>query len=379
MELPAPPVKVCLVSPWCYQLLHNQKGKTFPFGGSEVQQVELGKALVKRADYRVSFMVGGFYREQPNRECLKLEGRTVWVYKTIACFNRIWGVDSVLDIWRLYSAMKAIDADVYLLRGGGSLAGTVAFLARKVFSKKFIYSSPHDRDSNGEFFKDHSFLINRAFKYGLNNANALICQHQEQEKAFKLNLGLEAHVMKTMYAMDSAPPTKKPRAYVLWVSRLNSWKRPELFVELVKRFPTQLFLMITNSDSGAHNFRKKIGAHPNLKILEKVPLEKMDTYFKKAKIFVNTSCTEGFPNTFVQAAKNATPILSLTVNPEGMLEKNKMGRSVHDDFDRLVESLTEMLKNKNLWQSMSKNAYNYAQKYHDRDKIVVDYLKIFES
>ncbi len=377
MELSAPPVKICLISPWCYQLLRNRGEGKFPFGGSEVQQVELGKALLKKTNYTVSFMVGGFYRGQPDRECITLEGREVWIYKTIACFNRIWGVDSVLDIWRLYRAMKAINANVYLLRGGGSLAGTVAFLARKVFGKKFIYSSAHDRDSNGEFFKNHSFLINYAFKYGLKNANALICQHRDQQKAFQRNLGLKAHVMNTMYAMGSNPPTPKLRDYVLWVSRLNSWKRPEVFVALAKHFPTRKFLMITNSE--AQTFSKKIGTHPTLKILEKVPLEKMDAYFEKAKLFVNTSRTEGFPNTFVQAAKNGTPILSLTVNPEGMLEKNAMGRCAYDDFDRLVEDLAETLKDKNLWRKMSENAYNYARKHHDRDRIVADYVKIFES
>jgi glycosyltransferase involved in cell wall biosynthesis len=371
-------MKICFVAPWAYKLFHPQGRRIPPFGGAEVQQFQLGRALAQDPSFEVCFFVGDFYPGQPSVETFRHHKKAIALYKTIRCFKRIPLLDSFVDLWRLTRAMKQSKADVYVLRGGGSLAGTVCFLAQKLFKKKFIYSSAHDRDSDLSFFKNHPFYINALFRYGVRHADALICQHVDQQRAFKKNWGLNAMVLKSIYPIPPwSPSSLNDRTYVLWVSRLQHWKQPEIFLHLAQQFPHESFLILT--PAGTLTFASKCKPIKNLEIVEGVPFEHMDSYFKKAKLFVNTSQSEGFPNTFVQAAKNQTPIVSLSVNPEGLLEQQTLGVCAQGDFERLVHGVDRLLKDGKQWQKFSRNAYNYAKKNHDMGVIVEAYKNIFHA
>jgi len=371
--------KVCLVSLYAYKLFHPQDERALSFGGSEVQQYQLGKELVKDKNFEISFLVGDFYDGQPDAERVRVDGGVLTLYKTARCHGRNMFIDGVADFWRLYRAIKKISADVYMIRGGGSLAGKVAFFAKKIFKKKFIYSSAHDRDSNLDFFREKPWYVNALFRYALRNANVVICQHKEQQGAFQKNFGITATVIPSMYIVEDELQIGRwgSREYILWVGRLIEWKQPEIFVRLAEKFPKEKFLLITNSN--ASQFKNIVNKISNLEIKEDVPFEDMDYYFKKAKVFVNTSSSEGFPNTFLQAAKNKTPVISLQVNPDEMLEKYQIGRCANGSFYKLSNDLAEILGNDLLWQTMSENAYHYAKKNHDINTVVREYKDIFRG
>lgn len=371
-------MNVCLIAPYAYRLFHPNDERILPFGGAEVQQYQLGRELAKDATCAVSFCVGDFFPGQPTLETYEESGRKVTIYKTIAVTHRSPILEGLADFWKLYRAMKKANADIYLIRGGGSLAGKVSFLAQRVLHKKFIYSSAHDRESSGDFFRTHALPVSWLFRYAVRNANTIICQHEGQRLAFSQTLNRQAVVLRTMYHIGKPEQLNmEKREYILWVSRLHEWKQPELFVELARYFPEQRFVLITSAETAS--FRKTIGTIPNLTIQKHVPFDMMDTYFSRAKLFINTSRQEGFPNTFVQAAKNGTPIASLQVDPDDMLTTYHMGTCAHGDFARLITDMREMLQDVKLWKTMAKNAYEYAAAHHDVQTIVPAYKEVFQS
>jgi hypothetical protein len=64
---------------------------------------------------------------------------------------------------------------------------------------------------------------------------------------------------------------------------------------------------------------------PNLKFRGILPLEETEKEFDKAKIFVNTSLQEGFPNTFLQAWRQGIPVISF-IDPDGLIAKHSLGQ-----------------------------------------------------
>ena len=103
------------------------------------------------------------------------------------------------------------------------------------------------------------------------------------------------------------PPTRGvPKSYVLWVGRGHPLKRPEMFLDLAARLPHHRFAMVVAHENAHLDLLQRVKARAlmlnNLDLYEDVPWRQIDNYFAGARVFVNTSTYEGFPNTFVQAA-----------------------------------------------------------------------------
>lgn len=375
-------MKICLISPLLYKLFHPDDKRVLSFGGAEIQFYQLGLELAKDKDFKVSFIVGDFYKEQPKVEEFRIQNLEfrIQIYKVFKYYQRIPLVDTLADFFKLWKAMKEINADIYLIRGAGSLAGKCAFLAKKVLKKKFIFCLAHDREANLNFFKKNNFYTNWLFRFALKNSDEIITQYQKQKEIFKKNFNLNNVVIKSAYPIENYQTKVKNyelRKYILWVGRLESWKRPEIFAKIATLFPDENFLLITNSS--AKESKEKFSAIKNLIILEKIPFREMDSYFQRAKIFINTSITEGFPNTFIQAAKNGTPIISLNVNPDNFLEKYKCGFNAKNNFDEMLNNIELLLEKKDLWQRMSENSFKYTKENHDIKKIIEEYKKLFKK
>ncbi len=104
-------------------------------------------------------------------------------------------------------------------------------------------------------------------------------------------------------------------------------------------------------------------------------LLKLIAIFSKPRFFVNTSDMEGFPNTFIQACKSGTPILSLNVNPDGFLDSYKCGLCARGDRQVFKHQLAELLSGAGA--NYGRNARKYAEENHDITKIIKLYKDIF--
>jgi glycosyltransferase involved in cell wall biosynthesis len=71
----------------------------------------------------------------------------------------------------------------------------------------------------------------------------------------------------------------------------------------------------------------------------RVPPEKIHDYYHRAKGLINTSVYEGFPNTFLEAARYGTPIASLQIDSGRFFDGAEYAQG---SFERLVD-LTERL------------------------------------
>ena len=118
---------------------------------------------------------------------------------------------------------------------------------------------------------------------------------------------------------------------------------------------------------------------PNVIFKDFVPFGEINSYFKQAKIYVLTSRYEGFPNTFIQAAMNKTPILSFNVNPDGIIEKYDCGFFARNNLNNLEYGLKEMLINDKERERFGLNAYKYATENHDIKTIINRYSNIFRE
>jgi glycosyltransferase involved in cell wall biosynthesis len=190
------------------------------------------------------------------------------------------------------------------------------------------------------------------YEYGLRRAHAVIAQAKYQDDLLRQHYARPAtavipnfHPIPDPAAKDSAPLT------VAWVANLKRDKRPEAFLNLARRcrdMPGVRFVMV-----GAVQDREYTGAFrseadvPNFRYLGPRTLDEVNAILQQAHIFVNTSRlgAEGFPNTFIQSWLRSAPVLSLEVNPDGLLSSGELGLCAGGEFDRLVSQLRSLLGN----------------------------------
>ena len=363
-------IKLCFVALGAYPLL---AGRDMGFaGGSSVQQVLLAEELVKH-NFDVSFIT--YTNGQEHIEDIG-SIRVIKVYKREDASTRSF----LVKAGYIWNAMKEEKVDIYFHESGA--AGVVPLFCC-LMRKRFVrYIS-----SDAEVDKKEMGVVKWIDRIGnwldIKLADTVIAQTKFQRKMLKENFSRYSIIIKNAFPLSNQTiPEKFTPPIVLWVSTIRKIKQPELFLNLAEAIPEGSFQMVggaeDNNPALYDNIKEKAYRIPNLHFVGFVPFHEIDKYFEQASIFVNTSEYEGFPNTFIQAWMHYVPVVSLNVDPDALICKNKMG--LHSKkFDQLVEGVKTLLKDKQLREEMSKNARQYVEREHDIKKIVKKYAEIFEN
>jgi glycosyltransferase involved in cell wall biosynthesis len=349
---------ICFVSPKAYPLFN--KNYNGIFGGAEVQLYLLAREFAKNEDMDVNFIVAD-YGQKLSEEC-----GGVTVLKSFKFDNL-----SLIKNMEFLRCFMRVNSGVYIQRTLDPASGVIVVLC-KLLRKQFVYMVAHDMEVDGGYEKNKgmlkTFLANLVFKY----ADIIIVQNTSQKDLLYKNKGRNSFLIKSGYPING-PFKGRKEDCILWVGRSEQWKQPELFIRLAKLNMGFRFKMICpqafNDREGWYSsLKKKVLGVENLEFIEYVPFDEIDEYFQKAQIFVNTSIKEGFPNTFIQATKNGTPIISLNVNPDNFLNEYNCGFFCNNDFNKLNNELNLILSDRDLYKRMSDNAYSYAKENHDIEK-----------
>lgn len=379
-------IKICFID-WFAYALFNPKSDIV-FGGAQIQLYLISQELAKEKAFNISFLTDNQKNNQQDQfGKIKVyqfvrSPKTPGIYgRFLNLLYRLPALGYIHFFIRLLTQLRKINAQVYVQRAASAETGLIAIVA-KLLGKKFIFMVAHQQDVNGDFIKKNG-LKGRLYLLGLKLANQIICQTKEQQAQLRKGLKRKSSVISSGYPIGKPGNlTQLKKQGVLWVARAESWKNPELFINLAKKFPQEKFTMICPPAESNPNYfkivKKKANEIPNLTFIDKVPFNKIDESFAKAKVFVSTSLNEGFPNTFIQAAKNKTPIISFKVNPDKIIDKYQIGFCAEGDERQMIILLKELLKSNQLWQRLATNAYNYARQCHDIKKTVRQYQKLFE-
>jgi glycosyltransferase involved in cell wall biosynthesis len=354
---------VCFVSPKSYPLFHPEIGEVF--GGAEVDLYLLGGELARDTRFEVSFIVADYGQAAEEQ---------LGPIRLIRSVN--FRSTAAVGALRVWNACRKADADIYVIKTASAGMPLVAGYCR-LHRRAFVYRTASQRESDGRYLADHP-LLGRTFAWSLRHAAAVLSQNQTDRDNLLRTLGVESTVIPNGHPMP--PLSDSPRDYVLWAGRSEAVKGPRRFLDLARALPDERFVMLCSRATGDEDFDRlgrEAGQTPNLQWRPQVPFSETDAFFRRAKVLVNTSDSEGFANAFIQACKWAVPILSLAVNPDLFLTRHSCGLCVGGDETRLAEGL-EFLLEGDRYVELGTNARVYAQRYHDIVRIVEQYKELFE-
>jgi glycosyltransferase involved in cell wall biosynthesis len=305
--------------------------------------------------------------------------------------SNLWGViidqnASFLIQHKDVDLINKIDADIYIVPGNHSMSAITAFFC-KTRKKRYIFLAGSDMDYYPEFKTqpDKSDIYGEPHylkAYAIEQADLHIVQTQRQADMLQQGFERSAHIILNPIDLSSALPRVQNADKILWVGNTDERvKRPSLVFELARQLPHFSFVIImkpiTKDDVLAN--AKAAQELPNVDLKFDVPFAEIENHFAGAKLFVSTSVFEGFPNTFLQAAKYGVPIISTIVDPGGILSQHGCGIACDGDFERFVESVRRLMKDDDLYMQMSLSALHYVRTYHDKDIIIAQFEKAFRE
>lgn len=362
--------KICIVNLNFY-CLFNPSSQA-PMGGAELDMYTLAKGLVR--EYEVSVITGD------------------WGQKEVEFFDGILvmrsfklGRKEVLQFFRglviFWKNLSQSNADVYISSGAGPEVGIIAFFC-KLKKKEFIYRTAHIIDCDGSYVKS-SGLLGLIYEYGLRNASKIVTsvrQHGEvlidrypdfDEKIHHINLGIPSY--------DAI----SDKSNVLWVARCEKWKRPEILLVIAKLLKEVSFVMICpkqqNGSTYFEEIKKRAETLQNVTFINFVPFKDIQSYFDRAKIFINTSDSEGFTYTLIQSGLARTPVVYLNVNPDEVITKNNIGYVANGDKKRMIDQIELLLNDEKDWKEKSENTFRYVKENHDINIVGEQWRNLLEK
>ncbi len=365
--------KICFVGMDNYPVLNPEMGDRY-FGGESVQQTLLAKAFLANG-YEVSTVVKDY--GQPQGEMI--DGIRVW--KT---FRDAAGVPIMRFFYpRLTSvlnALKKADADIYYHSCAGILAGVLAWFCRR-HEKKFVFRLAHDTDCIPGQLLIRLWRDRKLYEYGLRRADLIVAQGVRQVALLEGNYGLRSIPVNMIVEVPDDTGHQRRDIDILWINNLRQFKRPELAVELARAMADRNITMIGGPARGSEDLFARVKAEaesvPNLSFLGAVPYHKVNDYIGRAKVFVNTSDSEGFPNSFLQAWVRRVPVISF-FDPDGIIEQHRLG-AVPANFQDMVDKVGEMLNSDDVREVVAERCRGFVLRNYSPQVIAKTYEELFSA
>lgn len=365
------PRRICILSPCAYPLF-DEHCTVQKIGGAELQLTLLARELADRG-YQVNLIVDEFGQSQT------VTFESIVLHKV--ALKYMGGSNFyLLPSWvKLISTLFRINADIHILKVPRSLLLPLGIYCR-LRNRKLLFVGQTDTDINLEFLRKHEGLIPYWFyRLGMINVSATIAQNQLQADGFSKVFHKPASLIRSAV---SAPETNLDvkKSIVLWVGRNLQNKRPEYFAGLAKKLPQHQFVMIMAPEPNQSDaqYRKLEQELNNFEYKGFLPFHETQKYFLRAKILVSTSDREGFPNVFLQAWQANCPVVSLTVDPDGVIKKYSIGK-VSGNLDAMAADIDSLMTDDKLRKQMAKNGMAYIEEHHAISSVVDKYENVFQS
>lgn len=362
-------MKICLVGLDNLPVLAPQY-RQHTIGGESVQQTLLAAALARRG-HEVSMVV---------RDLGQDDGATWNSIRVFKAFDAEAGLPVLRFIhprWTgLWAALARADADAYYTSCAGMQVGLVALFCRR-FGRRFVFRAASDTDCEPTRLLVRYARDRRLYAMGLRRCDAILVQSASQARAMARNYSLQSHVAGML--VERTPPRLERDIDLLWVANIRRLKRPDRMLELARALPSARIHMVggplADEEALYRDVERAAAAQPNVRFHGRLPYRDTNELYARARLLVNTSDIEGYPNAYLQAWARGVPVVTL-VDPDGVVERERLGVALHRP-EELAAAAGRLLGAPSEWLAASERCLGFIAREFDEGKILQPYLEAF--
>jgi glycosyltransferase involved in cell wall biosynthesis len=282
--------------------------------------------------------------------------------------------DMLQSLPRVISILREEKPDYVVFYGWTTwlyLIGRLRFLTG--FKVAFVCAL--DGEIDGTFRRENP-IRGAIFEEGMRLADARLAITNHEVSLFQAK-GMSCSLTRLQLQKTQVHPSPVKEYDLLWVARCQPVKRPGLFLDMAEHLPHARCRMICSPQDQKLwvSIRDRAATLPNVEFFERVPYHEIQSHFDAARIFVNTSTDEGVPNTFIHSGLGRTAILSLVVNPDGVLGHFQAGLCAEGDFDRLCQEAQRLLDDPVARNHAGDECARFLSEWHDNATNMQAFLK----
>lgn len=349
---------------WCFfspgfRAIDVLGGDTRSTGGAEAQIAYLAAALAQMG-HEVGLIYG--------------DGKDLRSQRTVAgvtCLNVSPSWRDLLSIAAFWRAINLFSPDLLYARLPSDFLWLMGLYARSRKGTRFLYAlasplhcAPWTAYDYNRWFHAPLHAI------GLWSAHVIAIQHDQQAALVGPRLRRRlASVPNLVQSVSDNPRPYDATAYdAIWVALIRPEKGLERFVALAESLPDLRFAVAGGFDPivGAKlctQLKQRMRASTNLTFLGPQRAERIRALLRESKVLVNTSPAEGFPNTMLEAWSVGTPVVSLSVDPGGVIAREQLGL-VSGTEDKLIRDVSLLARSEALNSRLGGGGLAYVRQRH---------------
>lgn len=360
-------MKILFFSSFAHLVL--QKNQTRTSGGAELQIALLARELAERGHEVV--IAGGDVGQADHVVLDGVMTRNTGRFHTGQLLEMLAAIPRVTQVIRE-------EHPEWVVVMGWTAWLFVLWVLRPFLGFKLDFICSLDSEINGEYRRENP-IFGALFEFAVRRCDARHSITADQEKVFR-GRGMAATFYRYLLIPRNTERVLKKEIDLLWVSRCQQLKRPHLFLELVEALPDARCTMICPSEDKElwDSVAERAAKLPNLEFIEKVPYHEIQEYYDKARVFVNTSTFEGFPNSFIQSGMGHDALLSLCIDPDSMIQVFASGILADGSMEKMILGARAMLSDPILLSSMQEGSARMVEEWLNNRVNVQKYLEGLE-
>jgi len=349
------------------------RGKTS--GGGELQIALMAKALRKSGN-EVTVLDREIEEEFETDEGIKVLPIKGWKggIRMIRTFTH--------QLPGLYFSLIEQNADIYYCRIRNYRHIFVYLAARKI-NAKFVLGLASDLDILSikyrwkYFYKTNlrglwiifdSFFSEIFYPVLIRKSDLVLVQHTGQQELLRKRNVYSVLFPNLIDSEDIPPQSDNFRKDFVYVGSLIRRKGFLSFIELVRRTPEKTYTIIGIPREKADQLLyEEIKLFKNVSVTGRLCHSDTLRHIANSKALISTSPMEGFPNIFIEAWACGVPVLSLYVDPGGVIKTERLGAVANGNIEKLIEAM-DCLSN---FDGIANRAMSYVEHNHlfNSDKI----------
>jgi glycosyltransferase involved in cell wall biosynthesis len=165
---------------------------------------------------------------------------------------------------------------------------------------------------------------------------------------------------------------------VVWIGRFAPEKRLGFMLDVAQKCQSVAFDVLGEGPGSEVEALKRLAESlPNVTLRGYVPHGKVGAYYERAAALVNTSESEGFPNTFLEAWSRRIPVVT-TCDPDGVTAEHGLG-VVGESVEEMARAVAQVCENDDLRKRLGEAGFAYFKANHTVEAASEAYGKLLEG